>query len=902
MKTIKPIINFVSKFLSGSAITVLIAVALLTYCKRDVKPFTSFTTGGHTVYHLQPAQVSKRGKHSVVAAAFDGTVLCYSADGKPIWEKKINDFFPFDLAVADIDNDGLDEALVATAGGSVDAYDSDGTHLWSFKREAPFYQVCPARTGTGEWVIFTGGIQEEVFELSANGKLLDSINAGDVVRHIRKGDILGDGKEYVVVATTSSGLTGKLSLMLFDPAIQKPLWHKGIRGRSIYSMTLFDLNSDGKQDIVTGYRGTIMGFDSEGNEIKIPSGKKVPMIPYRMDRLSRINLKNGTDEKIFSIYANSLIIYDRDGKTENILNCKYDFTGGAFDHQTSTYYLGSSSSGGDGIYALHLDQQGWQKAFEEMRPVGRLAEIEKNIASLEEQVSNFIRPGYQRAPDTTDIFLMDNQKWLQDTLVFEDSRRPEWKDFRNLNFGSTIILGEKYGDRSELWCKKLGGETNYDMTSDEIINSVLKKDARGEDYLVYIGHGESLFMSPATMQRILEAPLKHFRGFLLTEMETVTPGMEQIVRTIILPLAEMCLKHEKIISIWNKNIFWNGTCYVDFWKEVLLNPKYSKVFILALEETNSRTQELSLAGRVGLWQTGYFERWGSRIVTDNGCFTRMWEWSSQQVLSHYLRQIVLNASLGTRFFQTDVFQGPFSEDLRNQLLVVYEMLEKGAVAIPEKSELLSLSDLCLGMKSPPSDEFIDHGKNGHLYNFNEAKKVPMVFDRLDCYWGGAPIPVHDFSSYGYGCERRMLNFLPGYPYGLVAIVPDETDLTKFQVLREKVTTDGQFFYDSSGQQHGAAEYKQTMLGKLQQAAARLPILVKGDVAWSVVSLDPNHVRVVLVDPGYTDPADREAEVILQHLNGSKCTDILSGEELKIENQKIHIKVPAGIFRIIDIAH
>lgn len=435
------------------------------------------------------------------------------------------------------------------------------------------------------------------------------------------------------------------------------------------------------------------------------------------------------------------------------------------------------------------------------------------------------------------------------------------------------------------------------MTSDEILSLVREKESRGEDFVIIAGHGKALYISPETMVRIVSAAPIHFHGFILTEMEQVDSDMQEVVKKIILPLAEKCLQSGKKIFLNNKNVFWNGSCFLDFWKEILLNPRFNDVFVPNLEETNCRTQELSLAGREGLWLTGSFNHWAMRVVDDNACFDRMREWSSQQVLSHFLRQLVLQASLGADYLSIDVV--PW---LSGQLFPFYEMLEKGVIAIPEKDELLSVSDLCLGMISPPSNEYLTHGINGHNYNFNELKPTPMVFDRLDCYWGGAPIADHDFSSYGYGCDRRMLNFLPENPYGLIAIVPDDIDLTEFPRFKEKVSTDGQYFYDSTGRKHGPSAYKQTMLKKLRESAAHLPVVVKGDVAWSVVRIDPYHVRITLVDPGYTDPADRNAEIVLQHLTGLECTDILSGEIIEITDQKVRLRVPAGVFRIIDIEH
>ena len=263
--------------------------------------------------------------------------------------------------------------------------------------------------------------------------------------------------------------------------------------------------------------------------------------------------------------------------------------------------------------------------------------------------------------------------------------------------------------------------------------------------------------------------------------------------------------------------------------------------------------------------------------------------------------MVLNASLGSDFFFIDIHQ-PTENALWNQLIPIYELINKGIISIPNHDNLLSVSSLCLGMKSPLSDDYIRHGINGHQYNLNKDKSEPMVFDHLDAYWGASPLADSDFSKYGYGADRRMLNFLPKYPYGLIAIVPDETDIKKSPIFQEKISTDGQYFYDEKGLKHEAAEYKPIMLEKLKTASEKLLISVKGNAAWSVVRIDQTHVRVTLVDPGYTDPNDREVDVVLQHLNAISCTDILSSEKLAIKNKSIKVHIPAGVFRVLDIEH
>ncbi len=99
-----------------------------------------------------------------------------------------------------------------------------------------------------------------------------------------------------------------------------------------------------------------------------------------------------------------------------------------------------------------------------------------------------------------------------------------------------------------------------------------------------------------------------------------------------------------------------------------------------------------------------------------------------------------------------------------------------------------------------------------------------------------------------------------------------------------------------------SHFQPVVLDSLCKGADRLPVIVRGNVAWTVVRLDPSHVRVTLIDSGYIDPAERQAEIVLQHLNGISCRDILSGKPLDLIDQSINLSVPAGSMRVIDFTH
>jgi hypothetical protein len=858
-------------------------------------PLFAFSTGGHTVYHLKPATVNNTGSRVIVSAAFDGTVLCHYPTGELLWKSQENKDFPFDLAVADINNDGFDEVFISTSGGKVFAFSPQGNLLWKYSTTYSLFQVCPVKLSSGEWRILTGGVEKKVFCLSPSGVQLSAFSAGDVVRHIRKGNIMGDGNEYAAIATTNQGLTGNLSLILLNPNTMTQLWKKtGIgvtsstAGRRFFSMIIADTDKNGKDNIILSpcwrEKGLLFGYDETGTQmLSNTTNDNVPVAAYRMAMLVNVDRTGTNNDNIFSVFANTLVIYNADGSYNSLIDSKYDFTNGAFDAQTNTFYLGSCASGGDGIYAFDLNNPEWKNSFMNIKPVGLLAEVEANIALLKQQISSFVKPNYQRDPEKV---LLITQK---PAISFSD----------NMLFGSSSTISQ-IKIPGELWCKNVDSRWPYNKTQEQIWAEVGIKEASKQNFMLWVGHGKAVNMSLSTMEGIIDAAPVYFKGFIFAEMEQTDADMQRIVNEILFPLAEKCSATGKKIFFRNKNIFWTGTCYLQFFKDVLLNPRFHDVFVPSLEETNCRTQEMSLAGRVGLWMTGSFDQWGARAVTDNACADRLWEWSSQQVMSHYIRKMAMRASLGADFYLIDINQARYSSDLHLQLIPFYEMLDKGVIAIPKREEILSLADVCLGMKVPPYSGFLSSGANGHSYNF--STNDPRVFDKLDTYWGASPVTDYDFSGYGYGVERRMLNFLPKYPYGLVTIVPEDININQYSWLKEKIITDGASFYDAMGNPVSAISYKSTVIEKLEASASRLPVRVTGDVAWTVVRLDSRHIRISLFDPGYTDPKTRNATILMQHLFGLSAKDILTGEVLNLENQSIPITVPAGSMRFIDVEH
>jgi hypothetical protein len=78
------------------------------------------------------------------------------------------------------------------------------------------------------------------------------------IRHIRTCNFLGNGQEEVAVATASSGLSGRLSLLLVNPVDLKVRWMQenlgtfaNDSGRRFFSMLILDLDGVTCRDILS---------------------------------------------------------------------------------------------------------------------------------------------------------------------------------------------------------------------------------------------------------------------------------------------------------------------------------------------------------------------------------------------------------------------------------------------------------------------------------------------------------------------------------------------------------------------------------------------------------------------------------------------------------------------------
>lgn len=912
----------------------------------------SFSTGGHTIYHAKAATVAKGPGRAVIAASQFGKLLCYTMDGRKLWERDTGGSFPFDMAVGDIDGDGLDEACVASADGSFYAVDHDGKLLWTvLEDKPPLYQVMIHRSGR-ETAIFAGGVEKVLYKFGVDGKIAGQIAGEGIVRNIGAGTVLEKGAKHLVVVRRRAFKPGILEI--YDPQSMK-LVTVSTRpiAKDTFEMLVRDTNSDGIEEIILGFRAGATGYDAKGNAVTQFESRRERRAPYQYEMMLLSAFGSDPARGILGLSAASLIRYGADGKNRSERSSCISPTSVAYDETTGVVILGSAVSGGDCIHLIDARAPDWMDAYARLEPQGRIREVIENVRSAGEKIKNFTPPAYQPRNEKTYLIVSEAGRPFNPSKDAEidpkDSEYPlaalhrDLFPYDNVTFSANRWFADNR-DRSgqpQPWARKRDQRMTYSLTKKEIIDYASKMESLGVHFMMTAGHGnDPLFMGLDTIEGILQAAPRTCDGFLFPEMERTDEAMKWVIDNHIRPICDLCLKYgKKKLLLRSKHAFWSGNVYLPLWREVIISRKYKDVLVPAMEETNERAPDISLSGRLGLYLTGYCEKWGARAVKDNLAFNRYFEWSTGMVGSHFLRALVYRASLGAEMFliqlsslRTGATGEPSAEhgrylherpgqklpaasaelsrwgrdrgNLTEHGIYCHEpfvhMLGKGVIYTPKnRSDILSISPVAVGIMDPDPD-YIRHACNGHHIEEYAAGEAPLVFDRFDNYWAQAPTAAHDIGSYGAGRTKQAHNFLPQFPYGLITFLPAREDISKIPRLGAKFDTDGKSWF-IGGVKHGPADAKPDILRALRDRASALPVRVHGEAAWTAVRIDDRHIRLTMLDPGYLSPAERKVNVTFG-VNAVRATDILDREELQIRDGSLALTIPAGVFRIIDIQH
>ncbi|WP_303317244.1 hypothetical protein Q4Q34_01815 [Flavivirga abyssicola] len=893
-------------------------------------------------YTISKVRIAKSYKETyIVASSYEGTILGVSYTGDVLWKNALSGFMNHDIWCEDITGNGKDEILVANANGSVYCLDNKGVLLWEFKKnDAPMYAITAIKKGKDTYVV-AGGYDKSMYYLSASGDLVKEMSSytysvdspwqpyskpipdynchlSNFIRKVKK----ANGEEVLAVqgVVHTMAVQARGSLYLFNPLEEKPFKIIDLKGRRpLGELRCVDIDNDGNDEILAGSSSMIhdtsflkVDLDTEKQGLfKISDiDKGIDKFGYRVVQPELI-VEQGESKYFVLLGARILILpLDFDKSELQILSTKYSYNDMWKDSVTGHIILASAQSGGSNIHIINPKKSNWKKAYEHLEPKGKISTILSNTKKIRNSLNNYKAPESQK--ESQHVYLMAENI---------PKSMKSWVQNLQANYGNPVFLNsagsdkedwDRSGIKNERYRKRRDGRMKYILSQDEIVDKISSRFKNAPGIAYWGGHGNDPYMYQlSTNKKILDQANGKKTVMIFPELEDHSENFAYVMDDYFYPLAEHAQKKNGQIFVRTKHCFWQGNVYLPMWSK-LLSGEYSDVFIPAMEETTDKSMDLSLAGRLGIWTSGATDSWGTRCARDNPSLDRLRQHSHQMLPNHFLRNMVFHVAYGAQYLHN------FPVDQKHMSLL-WELVAKGALYVPKRSEILSFSPVHLSMLNP-DEYYMEESSNSKwttFYNEEHIKNNPRVFSRLNGSWPGAPVTEWDFSNYASGVKDRRTNFIAPYNNGLVLITPpqkgkfaDKDAKRKplvqnlhpiYKNIMKEYYTNGRNYYSKDGKQSYSPEtYYKVIKKDIESSRKLLPITVTGEVGWVVAHTSPKHLRLTLVENGYLNPSNKAATVSFNTISPIKVTDVLSHETFDVTNGKVTINIPLGAFKFIDI--
>lgn len=914
-----------------------------SYGLESINPQNGITSidTGYTILNVKTAQ--NNGEPYIVGNSFEGVVLGISYSGDILWKNTLSGYMNHDIWCEDITGDGKDEILAANADGFIYCLDNQGKLLWKFnKNTAPMYAVTVAKKNGKSYVV-AGGLDKSIYYLSSKGEVVKEIKSSTYSievpwsldksslpeKHVSNANFIrmmkkSDGTASLVVLGSNNHMQVPGTLYFFDVLEDLPYrkvqlkapdaLRKQIRIRPIGDFRTEDINNDGNEEIVLGASAhvndiLVTTYDHANEEIIY---SRITKMSFGYDIAHTTTIKQNGQTMYLTRVGRQIDIYNpEDGTNEERLMGKYAYNDMYKDPITNKVILASSQSGGSSIHIIDTDNKNWKQSFEDLEPIGKIATILENAKKTKEELKKYKKPNYQGESQTVYFMTESVPSNLQD---FKNELTSNYKSpvFLNSMFFRDVENWDRSNVPNEKYKKSRDRRKKYVLNQKDAINQIVS-GFEGEPGIAYwAGHGNDPYMfSKETTRKVIDKANGKKTVLIYPEMEDHSENLDYLVNDLIYPTAAYAQGKNANVFLRSKNVFWLGSNYLKPWSK-LMSGEYADVFVPSMEETTDKSMELSLAGRTGMWASGAVSSWGTRAVPDNTAFDRARQLGYQRLPNHFLRMLIYHTAYGAQFINN------FAID-QDYMSIYWELIAKGALYVPKRSEVLSFSPVHVSMKDP-DHHFLKDGSNvkwNVFYDEEFENNNPFVFSRLNGSWPGAPVTEWDFSRYASGVKERRLNFLAPYENGLVMITPPqngvyaEKDLPRgkmvdhlhpiYKNIMKEYITDGRNYYSADGKNtYKADTYYKTIEADIKASAKKLPITVSGDVAWVVAQISTKVLRLTLIDNGYINPQESLAKVNFNTIEAIKLKDVLNNETFKVIDGKSEITIPAGGFRFIDI--
>ncbi|MFI3322308.1 MAG: PQQ-binding-like beta-propeller repeat protein [Rikenellaceae bacterium] len=904
------------------------------------------------------------GEQKIIATSYEGTVICMNHAGKLLWSNSLDGFMNHDINVGDLDGDGNDEVVAASADGNLYCIDDNGELMWNYSHSsAPLFTTTILTAEDGKPYVVCGGFDKYIIYVDGKGKFVKDIYSGtynidegsdshafNLMRTLKK-----DGKDVLVVHSSINTNSSKGAIYQFKPLSYTPYsafnLKAGKGAKTFGPFAVNDLVGDGNRELIfggnvlSGFCGATADIDSRKDAEFNPKFKnpgEFGPAGYRM--ISTEVIPDGEYIKYVTLFGDKINIVSTNPTQEfsDVISLR-DAPNGLFkDIKSHSLFLASEQSGGSTITVIDYTNPNWVEELGAVKPEGKLAKVLENSKALSKALESFARPEWERAPLPL-YYMGPNPKGLSPEkqakfkkLAKTSPKAPAFLGGAGVSKTKTVVYNEmdyinekmpytvdgkevevnanaERFDRSvitnDVIRTSADHRRNRFLTQEEILDGFSKSIAANEHGVdVWVGHGRDFYYySTDTKKKMTE----NLNGKMLiqvyAEIESHDDGTKWGIENDLLPTAKALEKVGGKVLIRNKYLFWNASVYLPAFKDIR-SGEYKESILASLEESNSKTMDISVAGRMGLWAAGSMDSWSTRFTRDNPCYNRLRQISYQRIPNPSMRMLVYHIANGASFVMDSSHDPEYSS-------LLWEMIAKGLLYVPKRDEIVSINPVHLSVFDP-DDDYIGNQNVKDLtkYDINNVDDN-MVISRTDGSWPGGKVNEWDFTRYAVGVRERRLEFIPNYPHGMVLMTPP-TDPTKprgdiknhlhpiYKNILKEYFTDGRNYYSDTkkSKTYSAKEYYKTVENAIVEGEKQLPLTVVGRVGWATAQTAPKHLRLTLVDGGYLNPGNQKADITFQTAKVKKVTDLVTNQDItsQINGSKLGVVVPCGSYLFLDI--